>query len=193
MEKILKTPLKEKLVRGLHIGDTIYLSGRIYTARDMVHLELRRQIERGTLDLDLEGSVIFHAGPICKKNEKGWELQVIGPTTSIRMEPYAKMVGELGIRVLIGKGGMEEDTLKACEEYGYIYLQAAPGCAAKLAENVKSVISVSWLEYGMPEAMWELEVESLGPFVVAMDSHGRSIYKECKQKAIQKMNELYEA
>ena len=121
---VLKAPLKEEDVRSLQIGDVVYITGHIFTARDMGHLKIREILNKNVqLPKDFRGSVVFHAGPVCLKNEDGsWRLNVIGPTTSIRMEPYADMVGELGVKAVIGKGGMEQGTLDACEKYGYIYL-----------------------------------------------------------------------
>lgn len=190
---VLKAPLKEEDVRSLQIGDVVYITGHIFTARDMGHLKIREILKKNVqLPKDFRGSVVFHAGPVCLKNEDGsWRLNVIGPTTSIRMEPYADMVGELGVKAVIGKGGMEQGTLDACEKYGYIYLQAAPGCAAKLAQGVKGVQDVNWLEMGMPEALWDLETEEFGPLVVAMDTHQKSIYKNLKEAARKKLDEIY--
>ena len=115
-KEILTTPMKEEDVRQLRVGDVVYIKGRIFTARDMAHLNIRRLLESGKpLPKDFNGAALFHAGPVCLKNPDGsWRLNVIGPTTSIRMEPYADMVGKLGVKAVIGKGGMAEDTLEAC-------------------------------------------------------------------------------
>lgn len=189
------TPLKEEDVRRLRIGDVVYISGHIYTSRDMAHLKYRELLGEGkALPKEFNGSVIFHAGPVCLRQADGsWKLNLIGPTTSIRMEPYAEMVGKMGVRAIIGKGGMAEDTERCCREYGYVYLQAAPGCAAKLSAGVKKVNDVTWLEMGMPEALWDLDAEEFGPLVVAMDATGESIYKNLKNKALEILNEKYPA
>ena len=190
---ILKTPVAEADVRSLHVGDVVYITGHIYTSRDMAHLKYKGLLEAGKpLPKEFKGAAVFHAGPVCLKQPDGsWKLQLIGPTTSIRMEPYAEMVGKMGIKLIIGKGGMGDDTLKACGEYGYVYLQAAPGCAAKLAQGVKKVEDVTYFEMGMPEALWDLEVENFGPLVVGMDSHGSSVYHSLKKAAIEKLNKDY--
>ena len=86
---------------------------------------------------------------------------------------------------------MEKGTLDACEKYGYVYLQAAPGCAAKLAQGIKSVYDVTWFEMGMPEALWDLEAVEFGPLVVGMDTHQNSIYKNLKEAALKKLDEIY--
>lgn len=187
------TPLTESDMRSLHIGDVVCLSGHIFTARDMAHLRLKALIEEGKpLPKDFTGSAVFHAGPVALKNPDGsWRLNVIGPTTSIRMEPYADLVGQLGIRAVIGKGGMVEDTARCCTQYGYVYLQAAPGCAAKLAQGINCINDVTWFELGMPEAVWDLDANEFGPLVVGMDTHGKSIYADLKAAAMKKIDAAY--
>jgi tartrate/fumarate subfamily iron-sulfur-dependent hydro-lyase beta chain len=191
-EKILSVPLKEEEVRSLKVGDVVYLQGLIFTSRDMGHLTVKNKLQKNEeLPVNFEGAAIFHAGPVVKKREDGWDLVVIGPTTSIRMEPYADMVGKLGVRAIIGKGGMAEGSLKAYQEYGSVYLQAAPGCAVSLAEGIECIENVHWLELGVPEAMWVLKAKKFGPLVVGMDSQGKSIYGELKEKALNKVKEMY--
>ena len=192
-KKILHIPLKEEEVRSLRIGDVVYLAGTIYTARDMAHLRMREKREAGEeLPFRLEGGAIFHAGPVALRNEDGsWRLSVIGPTTSIRMEPHADFVGGEGVRAVIGKGGMGPGTLAACGKYGYVYLQAAPGCAALLARGIGAIRSVTWLDMGMPEAVWELDAQCFGPLVVGMDTHGESIYAKLRENALEKIDSLY--
>ncbi|MBW1973090.1 MAG: fumarate hydratase C-terminal domain-containing protein, partial [Deltaproteobacteria bacterium] len=112
-------------------------------------------------------------------------------TTSIRMEPHSDFVGELGVKAVIGKGGMGDDSLKAFEKYGMVYLLAAPGCGVIHAQAVKKVKRVHWLEeLGVPEAIWVLEVDNWGPLTVAMDSHGNSIFHTIKKEGLEKLDEL---
>lgn len=181
----LKLPLSDQDVEMLKNGDTVYLTGVIFTSRDMGHLEIKKSLEAGKpLPVDFSGSAIFHAGPVVKKIDEDWELIVIGPTTSMRMEPYAEMVGQLGVKAVIGKGGMREGSIKAFKKYKQVYLQAAPGCAVKLAAAVNKVEGGFWLEKGMPEALWVLHAERFGPLAVTMDSHGNSIYQDIKEQAL---------
>ena len=191
----LSTPLREEDMRKLKMGDVVYLSGTIFTARDMAHFRIHGLLAEGKpLPKDFNGSAVFHAGPVCLKNPDGsWRLNMIGPTTSIRMEPYADMVGQIGVKAVLGKGGMAEGTLEACKKYGYVYLQAAPGCAAKLARGVERVVDVNWFEMGMPEAIWHLETKDFGPLVVGMDTQGSSIYARLKEAALEKIEKLYPA
>ncbi len=189
----LMLPIDDRQVENLQIGDTVYLTGTVYTARDMAHLEIKRLLEQGqALPVDLSGRAIFHAGPVVRKaGENSWDMVVIGPTTSIRMEPHARMCGELGIKLIIGKGGMAKDSRAAFKKYKQAYLQAAPGCAVQLAAGVSRISNVYWLENGMPEAMWELEVDKFGPFIVTMDAQGNSRYDELKETATGKIAAIY--
>lgn len=189
------TPLQEADIRKLRLGDVVYLTGHIFTARDMAHMKIRGLMEEGAaLPKDFAGSAVFHAGPVSLRNPDGsWRLNVIGPTTSIRMEPYADLVGKLGIRAVIGKGGMGEETLEACGKYGYVYLQAAPGCAAKLAQGVERINDVTWFELGMPEAVWDLQAREFGPLVVGMDTQGGSVYANLRAAALAQIDAKYPA
>ena len=192
-EKILNIPLSEQDVRDLRVGDVVYLKGRIFTSRDMGHFTVKKLMDEGKpLPVDFEGAAVFHAGPVVKKREDGgYDLVVIGPTTSIRMEPYHKMVADLKIRAIIGKGGLAEGSLKQFEESGQVYLQAAPGCAVVLAEGVRRIENVFFLELGVPEALWVLDAGKFGPLVVGMDAHGKSVYAEIRKEADQRNAALY--
>ena len=181
----LTLPVDNATIEQLHVGDIIYLNGLVCTARDMGHLLMRELVEKNEpLPEKIEGGAIFHAGPVMKKDENGnWYLSVIGPTTSIRMEPHADFVGQQGVKIIIGKGGMGEDTKAALQKYKQVYVQACPGCAVVLAAGIKSVKDVHWLEQGMPEAMWAMEADRFGPFLVTMDSHGASRYDDVRAQA----------
>jgi tartrate/fumarate subfamily iron-sulfur-dependent hydro-lyase beta chain len=180
----LTLPIDDESIDKLRVGDIVYINGTVRTARDMAHIEIRKLLEQGKpLPENLKGGAIFHAGPVALREGDGWRLNVIGPTTSIRMEPYAEMVGELGVKMIIGKGGMADGTLAAMQKYKQVYLQAAPGCAVQIASGVKAINNVHWLENGMPEAMWVLETEKFGPFIVTMDSHGNSRYDDIRAQA----------
>lgn len=187
----LTLPATDADVTKLNIGDIVYLTGIVRTARDMAHIKIKELLAEGKpLPQDLRGGAIFHAGPVAINEGDHWRLNVIGPTTSIRMEPYAEMIGELGIKMIIGKGGMADQSLAAFKKHKQVYLQAAPGCAVQIASGVKAINDVFWLENGMPEAMWILDVEHFGPFIVTMDSHGGSRYDEIKQHALTMIDDI---
>ena len=175
----LSFPFTEGKIRALKVGDEVVISGVVFTGRDAVHKYLH---EGGQLPpgVNLRDGILYHCGPVVLKDEQGrWKVTAAGPTTSIREEPYQwQIIKEFGIRGVIGKGGMGDKTLTACKEYGCVYLHAVGGAAQVLAECVKQVRNVYFLEeFGSPEAIWELEVEDF-PVVVTMDSHGNSLHKE---------------
>lgn len=191
-EYTLNLPINNEQIDKLEIGDVIYLNGMVYTARDMAHLEIKQLLEQNApLPVELDGQAIFHAGPVALKKGEEWDLIVIGPTTSIRMEPYADMVGKLNVKLIIGKGGMAADSLRAFKKYKQVYLQAAPGCAVQLAQHGQ-IVKGDWIENGVPEAMWSLKVEKFGPFIVTMDSQGNSRYEDVKAEARKIIAKLYD-
>ncbi len=175
----LTTPLTEDAVRSLKVGDEVFISGVVRTGRDAVHKYLH---DGGALPeaVSLSEGIIYHCGPVVIKDAEGaWKVVAAGPTTSTREEPYQwQIIRDHGVRGVIGKGGMGPRTQKACKEYGCVYLHAVGGAAQVLAECVKRVRNVYFLEkFGSPEAIWELDVENF-PAVVTIDAHGRSLHEE---------------
>jgi len=195
MKKVsLTTPLREVDVRGLKIGDIVYLTGIVYTARDLAHKRIIDLLKKGASPpFNLEGSIVFHAGPIVKKTEGGEELVVVGPTTSGRMEPYESTLIQRGVRAVVGKGGMGGKTAQALKRYGAVYLAAATGCAVIHAEAVKKIAGVYWRELGMMEAVWALEVDRWGPLTVAMDSRGGNLFRELQRRAAKRLPQIYKS
>ena len=180
----LSFPFTEEKIRALKVGDEVLLSGVVFTGRDAVHKFLH---EGGELPegVNLRDGIIYHCGPVVMKEEQGdWKVTAAGPTTSIREEPYqGAIIQQFGVRGVIGKGGMGDRTLAACQEHGCVYLHAIGGAAQVLAECIKRVRNVYLLEeFGSPEAIWELEVEEF-PVVVTMDAHGNSLHKEVLAKS----------
>ena len=188
MEYHLKTPLKEEDVEQLNAGDIVYISGIVLTARDEAHARILEMHEEGhELPFDLEGAAIYHCGPLMQKKEAGdggeeWTVVAAGPTTSDRM---SKMTPELlkhyNVRALIGKGGMNNvaESLKGkC-----VYLAYTGGCAALAAGSIKKVPIVHWFDLGMPEAVWELEVDKFGPLIVGIDTRSNDLFTSIKEKA----------
>jgi len=175
----LTTPLTEAAVRALKVGDEVAITGTVFTGRDAVHKYLHDggQLPPG---VNLNGGIIYHCGPVIIKDEQGnWKCVAAGPTTSIREEPYqAQIIRDLRLRGVIGKGGMGERTVAACQQYGCVYLHAVGGAAQVLAECIKRVPYVYFMEqFGAPEAIWEFAVVSF-PVVVTIDAHGNSLHKE---------------
>ena len=172
MERKLNVPIKDENLNDLKAGDVVYLTGNIITARDQAH---KRIIDEGA-PLNIEGAAIFHAGPIIKENGEGYEMVAIGPTTSMRMNPYQSDVLDKGPKIVIGKGGMDDNVREALIRNNALYVVATGGCAALYVDAVEKIESVDWLDLGMPEAIWNLKVKDFGPLIVAMDSHGNSLY-----------------
>lgn len=183
---VLTTPITEEQVRDLKVGDVVVINGLIHTGRDALHKYLMDH----DAPVDLEGSVIYHCGPVMLKDENGkWEVKAAGPTTSIREEPYqADIVKKFGIRVVIGKGGMGAKTLEGLHEHGAVYLNAIGGAAQYYAECMKDVEGVDFLNFGVPEAMWHLQVENFTA-IVTMDAHGNSLHADVDKTSLEKLAE----
>jgi fumarate hydratase class I len=189
-EVALQAPLSESDVRALKVGDVVMVSGRMFTGRDAVHSHLMKN----TPPVDLQGSVLYHCGPVVVKDEKdgeaAWRVTAAGPTTSIREEPYqGEIIKRYGVRAVIGKGGMGAKTLAALKEHGAVYLNAIGGAAQFYARSIKRVDGVSLLEFGTPEAMWHLTVEGF-PAIVTMDAHGNSLHKDIEQESGQHLEAI---
>jgi fumarate hydratase class I len=182
----IKLPVPEEDIRRLKVGDEVVISGVMITARDAAHKYLVEQEAAEVKDV-LKDGMLYHCGPVVKQDDQGWHFVAAGPTTSKREEPYeADVIARYGVRGVIGKGGMGERTLAACREHGAVYLHAIGGLAVILAASVKQVQTVHKLEeFGVPEAMWVIEVERF-PAVVTMDSHGNSLHTEVLEKSTEK-------
>jgi fumarate hydratase class I len=179
----LRTPLTEEQVRALKVGDVVLVSGRMYTGRDAVHAHLMKHEP----PVDLNGSVLYHCGPVVAKTGDQWKVTAAGPTTSIREEPYqADIIKRYGVRAVVGKGGMGAKTLAALKEAGAVYLNAVGGAAQFYARAIDRVDGVSLLEFGTPEAMWHLQVTDF-PAIVTMDAHGNSLHKDVEQKSAKEL------
>ncbi len=186
----LQAPITEEQIRALKVGDVVKINGLMYTGRDAIHKYLS---ERDDAPVDLNGQIIYHCGPVMLKDEEGkWHVKAAGPTTSIREEPYqGDIMKRFGIRVVMGKGGMGPKTLAALEEHGGVYLNAIGGAAQYYADCIKSVDGVDLLQFGIPEAMWHLQVEGFTA-VVTMDSHGNSLHKDIDQSSLEKLAQFKE-
>ena len=187
----LNTPLGEEDVRALKVGDTVKLSGSIFTARDRAHKYLVEETTPESLEFDLGGGILYHCGPLVRVKDGNYELVVAGPTTSNRMNPYEPdVIARYGIRAIIGKGGMDERTLESLRRNGCVYLAAISGAAVVLARYVRKIASVyKFEEFGMPECFWEFEVADF-PAIVTMDTHGRSIHRVVEEASEKRLREL---
>ena len=183
--KIINLPLSKKDVTGLNVGDVVLINGMIVTGRDKIHKFLfYERPSKKDIPFNLSGTVFYHCGPIVKKSDSGYKIIASGPTTSIRVETYEhRIISSYGIRGIMGKVGMCERTLDAMKKNGGVYFHTIGGAAAYLADRVKRVVDVWKLEeFGVPEAMWLLEVENF-PAIVTMDAHGRSLHSDIVEKS----------
>jgi len=179
LEYRFELPVKKEDIEKLHVGDVLYVNGRIFTARDEAH-HMMLEKDKSSLPFDPSEMALFHCGPLMKKTKKGWQVVSAGPTTSSRMEIFEdRFIEKFGVNIIIGKGGMGERTEKALQKYTCVYTSYTGGAGALAADKVEEVLGVYWLEeLGMPEAIWLFKVKEFGPLVVAIDSYGKSIYKE---------------
>ena len=190
MEYHLRTPLKREDIEKLNAGDVVYISGEVLTARDEAHARILEMNEKGeTLPFSLEGAVIYHCGPLMQQTESGWKVISAGPTTSGRMSKMTpSLLKAYEVRAIIGKGGMKG--IVSAFENGSVYLAYTGGCAALAAQSIKEVKDVYWLDLGMPEAVWKLRVEEFGPLIVGIDTKGKDIFEEVREKARRAFDEL---
>ena len=178
MEYHLKAPLTEEDVRKLNIGDTVYLSGEVFTGRSRIHRYIFDEEHILPQEAMRRGAMV-HVGPIMVKTDDGWELVSFMPTSSLRFEKWgADSVEKWGLRIIVGKTTMGKDTLDAMEKYGCVHV--SPQCVSPNLwhDSIKIQGVELFEELGSIEACWLLELDELGPFIVDMDSHGRNYFDE---------------
>ncbi|MEA3458420.1 MAG: FumA C-terminus/TtdB family hydratase beta subunit [Candidatus Thermoplasmatota archaeon] len=182
MEYHLTIPVDSEEIKKLKISDIVYVTGKIFTARDEAH-HIMLGKDKNDLPFDPSEMALYHCGPLMKKTNDEWQVISAGPTTSSRMEIFEdKFMEKYGVNIIIGKGGMGERTEKALQKHSAVYTAYTGGAGALAADKVKEVPAVYWLdELGMPEAVWIFKVKEFGPLVVSMDSHGKSMYKEIRK------------
>ena len=168
-------PLTDESVKNLHIGDSVLITGVIYTGRDSAHKRLIETLNQGKeLPVDFRGQIIYYAGPAPAK--PGNPIGSIGPTTSYRMDPYAPILIARGLKGMIGKGNRSQEVIEAMQKYTAVYFGAIGGAAALMAKSVKKAEVVAYEDLG-PEAIRRLEVENF-PAVVVNDCYGSDLYME---------------
>ncbi len=191
----LTVPVTGEQVASLRTGDVVYLDGTVHTMRDRAHEQLFASADAGeAIPMKLEGSAVWHCGPVSRRSaDGGWEIASIGPTTSYRLTlETPRLLGEFGVRLLIGKGGMGREAVHAMKQYGAVFLSATGGCGSVYAQSVKAVKAVHWPQLGLPEAVWELEVQSLGALIVTIDSTGATLYDAVMKEVGNRLDGCYE-
>ncbi len=202
--RAITTPISDEVIRDLQVGEAVALSGVVVTARDAAHkwlvetFLLQKRPPQGddqealaALTPLLRNGVIYHCGPVVTGLEtREYRFVAAGPTTSMREEPYqADVIRHFGVKGIIGKGGMGAKTLQACQEGPAVYFHAVGGAATFIAQTVTRVLGVYKLEFGVPEALWVIEVRDL-PLVVTMDAHGNSLHEQITRASGRVLAEL---
>jgi len=197
-------PISDDTILSLKVGEPVALSGVMMTGRDAVHkwmidtfIKSTRQPQGDDLQVYqaikplLAGGIIYHCGPVVSGlDSKDYRFVAAGPTTSIREEPYqGDVMKHFNIKGVIGKGGMGPKTLAACQEVPGVYLHAVGGAASLIAQSVTKVLEVYKLDFGVPEAMWVIEVKDF-PAVVTMDAHGNSQHAVIAERSYAVLEEL---
>ncbi len=178
-EHSVTTPLSEDVVKELKSGDTVKLTGVIYTARDAAHKRLVDLLEAGKdLPMPLDGQIIYYVGPA--PTPPGKAIGSAGPTTSYRMDPYSPALIENGLRGMIGKGERSEPVVEAMRKHGAVYFAATGGAAALISKSIVSAEVIAYEDLGA-EAIRKLEVKDF-PLIVAQDCAGGNVYKEGQKK-----------
>ena len=178
MEKHITLPLTEELARSLHAGDTVYLTGEIYTSRDAGHKRMCESLAKGEpLPFDPKDATIYYVGPTPAK--PGQVIGSAGPTTSGRMDAYAPTLMSVGARGVIGKGARLPEVVEAMKKYGGVYFGAIGGAGALLAKCIKRCELIAYEDL-QSEALRKLYVEEM-PLTVIIDSEGRNLYEEGRE------------
>jgi L(+)-tartrate dehydratase beta subunit len=175
------TPLTEAQSRALRVNDTVTLQGTLFGIRDATQIHM---FDRGRKTrFDLRGHAVIHTAPNVRKTPTGYEPICVGTTTSDRMERFtAPLMREYGVRQVIGKGGLREGSLQAFKEFGGAYLAIIGGTAALETTWIEAIEDVD-LDDLHPESLWKFRVNGFGPLLVAMDSHGSSLYTQVNTAA----------
>jgi fumarate hydratase subunit beta len=178
-DKILTPPLTDEQAASLKVGEQVYFTGTIYTARDAAHQKLVELINAGrSLPFDLTGQVIYYVGPSPAK--PGKPIGSAGPTTSCRMDAYTPTLIEYGLKGMIGKGSRNQAVIEAIIKHKAVYFAAVGGAAALIAKTVTKSEVIAYPELG-PEAIFKLAVEKL-PVIVVNDIFGADLYELGKKQ-----------
>lgn len=178
-KRIITPPLTDEVIRSLHAGDMVYITGTIYTARDAAHLRLVQMLDRGEpMPFDFQGQVVYYAGPAPAK--PGEPIGSVGPTTAGRMDAYSPRLMKEGLKVMIGKGLRNQEVIDTLKSETGVFFAAIGGAAALMGQRVKKAEVIAFEDLG-PEAIRKLEVEEL-PVIVAIDHEGNNAYESGRKQ-----------
>jgi fumarate hydratase subunit beta len=193
-EHRLNLPFSPAEARELSCGDTVYVSGVVHTMRDMGHRRAVEMLARGeALPFNLYDGAIWHCGPIVRNQAGGrWEVLSAGPTTSSRFNELGpELMKSLQVRCTIGKGTMGAKAVQVVQSIGGCFLNATGGCGALYAAQIEEVVDVFWTDLGLPEAIWVLRVKELGPLIVGIDPHGKSLFAKIGEQMRSNLEAIY--
>ena len=184
----LTFPFSACAVRNLKLGEAVSITGPIHTGRDKFH---KYFADGGKLPLDFRDGALYHCGPVIVGKPGAWKVVAAGPTTSVRENPYEpSFIEKTGVRLIIGKGGMDAATLAAMKKCACVYIAAVGGAAALAAQSVQQVEGVDFLdEFGFAEACWHFNVKGFRG-IVAMDAHGNSLFEQVQNASAKKLNAI---
>ena len=190
----LNTPINVEDIRGLRVGDIVYLNGTICTSRDRAHRRMIEKIQEGKREEIpqeiLDNGVIYHCGPVIAKESDGWCINAAGPTSSSRFTTDEAFLVKHGvIKIAIGKGTMGVDMVDALKGRG-VFLEGVGGCAVAYKRMIRQN-RVKWLELGYPEAVWIFDVSQFGPLVVSIDSYGNSLTGNVMEDVYENARRIY--
>jgi len=191
----LQLPLEASEVRQLAVGDMVLISGDITISIGLpTHQRMVNDLEAGlTLPLDLRGGAFFHLSSYIRDGvgDEGAQALYMNPSTSTRYDAYMPpLIRGLGLRLVGGKGGLDQHSVAAMQEAGCAYLSFLGGGCTLLAESIERVVSSHWNEYISQFRLVTLRVKSLGPATVAIDAHGNSIYEDLRVRAQERMPQI---
>ncbi len=190
----ISTPASEEQMRALRVGDTVTLQRTLFGIRDATQIHM---FDRGRRTrFDLRGHAVIHTAPNVRKVEvsaqypAGYAAVCIGTTTSDRMERFTRpLMQQYGVRMIVGKGGLREDSLRAFGELGGVYLAIVGGTAALESTWIEQIEDVD-LDDLNPESLWKFRIRDFGPLLVGMDSHGGSLYDEVRSQVRQRREQV---
>ena len=193
-EHVIHTPAGEDQIRALTVGDTVVLEDWLFGIRDATQIHM---FDRGRKTrFDLAGHAVIHTAPNVRKvepggdNPAGYEPICIGTTTSARMERFTRpLMAQCGVRMIIGKGGLMEESSRAFQELGGVYLAIVGGAAALETTWIERIEDVD-LDDLNPESLWKFRIRGFGPLLVAMDAKGNSLYSRNRRSVSERLEKI---
>lgn len=191
IEVRLQAPLSEEDVRSLRCGDEVWLDGTLWGVRDASLIRFFQEGKRPE-GADFTGALFIHTAPSVRREEDGRYIPVsVGTTTSMRMDPFTRgCLEELGVRAIIGKGGLSAASQEHFRELGGVYLAITGGAASIETLQIEEIEEVLWEDL-MPECLWKFRVKDFGPLFVTMDAHGNSAYQQVRDEAARNLAAAY--